>query len=326
MLPRSHVNSAGLSEGSAGALADLGRLVDSMRERTELLEAVIENFPGGIALYDKTMQMVLCNQRLIEMLDYPAWLFAKGYPSMEELFRFNASRGEYGEGNADEQVARRVALLHQRRAHVYERTRPNGSIIEIRGVPLAAGGFVTTYFDVTDQRATQALVAHMAHHDGLTDLPNRSLFSERLQSAITLAQSDGLVAVHYLDLDGFKRVNDTLGHKAGDELLRDVSARLRNSVRKHDTVARLGGDEFAIVQTEIRMPSDAGVLADRVLQRVRMTVGLPTVAIPVGVSIGVAFAPIDGSTVDAVLVAADAALYRSKTAGRGRYTFFNSKT
>jgi diguanylate cyclase (GGDEF)-like protein len=310
-----------VTEASADTLARLGRTIHAMRERTELLEAVIENFPGGIALFDKTMRMVLCNQRLIEMLDYPTSLFADGYPSMETLFRFNASRGEYGEGNADEQVARRVALLHERRAHVYERTRPNGAVIEIRGVPLVAGGFVTTYFDVTDQRANQALVAHMAHHDGLTDLPNRSLFAERLHSAIDHAEADRLVAVHYLDLDGFKRVNDTLGHKAGDELLKDVSTRLRNSVRQNDTVARLGGDEFAIVQTGIRVIGDAGVLADRVLQRVRTTIASPSGMLPVGVSIGVAFAPIDGTTVDAVLVAADAALYRSKKAGRGRYTF-----
>ena len=207
----------------------------------------------------------MCNERQKRLLDYPDSLFANGFPTLEELFRFNAARGEYGPGDAHEQVARRVALLKERKPHVYERTRPNGTVIEVRGVPIEGGGFVTTYFDVTEQRRTQALVAHMAHHDTLTDLPNRALFSDRLQTAVALARRSGLMAVHYLDIDNFKPVNDNLGHKAGDELLVSVAGRLRGTVRDNDTVARLGGDEFAIVQTGIRAHGDAAVLAKRVL-------------------------------------------------------------
>ena len=308
--------------GSPAALGAIGQLLSSMSERMQLLEAVVENFPGGIALFDKNMQMVLCNGRLKQMLEYPEALFQNGYPSLEELFRFNALRGEYGPGDTDDQVERRVALLRKRSAHVYERTRPNGRVVEVRGVPLDGGGFVTTYFDVTEQRRTQALIAHMAHHDGLTDLPNRSLFIDRLQTAISLARRGGLVAIHYLDLDGFKKVNDTHGHKTGDELLKGVADRLRNSVRENDTIARLGGDEFAIVQTGIHYSSDAAVLADRVVDIFKQSFPIDGLDLNVGVSVGIALAPIDGITSDDVLKKADVALYRSKAGGRGCFTFF----
>jgi len=310
-------------QGLAAAIAEMGRHVEGQRERIRLLEAVIENFPGGISLFDRNMQMVMCNERQKRMLDYPDALFANGFPTLEELFRFNAARGEYGAGDANEQVARRVALLKERKPHVYERTRPNGAVIEVRGVPIEGGGFVTTYFDVTEQRRTQALVAHMAHHDTLTDLPNRALFADRLQTAVALARRSGLMAVHYLDIDNFKPVNDNLGHKAGDELLVSVAARLRGTVRDNDTVARLGGDEFAIVQTGIRAHGDAAVLAKRILAQISTPFHITGKDVRVGVSIGIAFAPLDGLNTDDVLAKADTALYRSKSGGRGRFSFFS---
>jgi len=317
------LSGAGL-QGLAVAIGQLGRHVETQREQIRLLQAVIENFPGGLSLFDRDMTMVLCNERQKQMLDYPPSLFANGLPTMEELFRFNARRGEYGPGNEDEQVARRVSLALQRKAHVYERTRPNGMVLEVRGMPIDGGGFVTTYFDVTEQRRTQALVAHMAHHDTLTDLPNRALFADRLHSAVALAKRSGLMAVHYLDIDGFKPVNDNLGHKAGDELLIAIAHRLRGTVRDNDTVARLGGDEFAIIQTGIRAAGDAAILAERVLSRIATPFSITSNEIRVGVSIGIAFAPLDGNNTDEVLQKADTALYRSKSAGRGRFTFFDA--
>jgi diguanylate cyclase (GGDEF)-like protein len=294
-----------------------------MRERTRLLEAVVENFPGGISLFDSELQMVLCNEQQKVLLDYPDELFAAGFPTLEGLFRFNASRGEYGPGDLEEQVARRMRLVRERKAHVYERTRPNGTVVEIRGMPLEGGGFVTTYLDVTEQRRTQALVAHMAHHDTLTDLPNRALFIDRLQTAIALAKRSGLVALHCLNIDKFKPVNDTLGHDVGDALLIAAAERLRKAVRENDTVARLSGDEFAIVQTGIRDVADASVLARRVLNVFSSPLGILGNTITVGISIGIAFAPKDGITTNDVLRRADTALFRSKSRGGGRFSFYS---
>lgn len=308
----------------ATAIGHIGSYVETLKDRVRMLEAVFENFPGGISLFDRDLRMVLCNEQQKALLQYPPELFANGNPTMEDLFRLNASRGEYGPGDAEEQVARRLALARTRKAHVYERTRPNGTILEIRGAPLEGGGFVTTYLDVTEQRRTQALIAHMAHHDTLTNLPNRALFSDRLQNAVAFAKRSGLMALLYIDVDNFKPVNDTLGHQAGDELLISISERLRKSVRENDTVARLGGDEFAIIQTGIREKGDAAVLARRVLAELGRRFDVSGKDVRVGGSIGIALAPIDGTSVDELLAKADSALYRSKSGGRGRFTFYGT--
>jgi diguanylate cyclase (GGDEF)-like protein len=308
--------------GLARAIAQIGDYVDGLRERVRMLEAVIENFPGGISLFDQDLQMVLCNRRQIDLLEYPEALFANGYPTLEALFRFNAERGEYGPGDVEMHVHRRAELAQKREAHCYDRTRPNGMTMEVRGMPLEGGGFVTTYVDVTEQRKAQALIAHMAQHDPLTDLPNRMLFHDRLKTAIAQVKRGGMMAVHYLDLDNFKPVNDNHGHQAGDELLVGVAGRLRQAVREHDTIARLGGDEFAIVQTQIHEPRDAEVLANRVLEKFATPFALTGAEVKVGVSIGIAVAPDDGISSDDLLIKADNALYRSKSSGRGCFHFF----
>jgi diguanylate cyclase (GGDEF)-like protein len=296
-----------------------------LQERVRLLEAVVNNFPGGISLFDDDLRMVLCNEQQKSMLDYPPDLFRNGYPNMEDLFRFNAERGEYGPGSAEEHVARRLELVRQRTPHSYHRTRPNGTVLEVRGVPLNGGGFVTTYLDVTEQRRNQELVAHMAHHDHLTDLPNRALFNDRLQQAIAKTKRNGTIAVLCLDLDRFKPVNDQLGHQAGDELLKQVAGRLRASVRDHDTVARLGGDEFAIVQTDIHRRSDASVLARRLVAALNEPFAVCGHSISIGTSIGISVAPDDGLSLDDLLRKADLALYQSKRGGRGTFRFYEGR-
>ena len=306
----------------ARAIGQIGSFVDSLRAHTRLLEAVIENFPGGISLFDDNLQMVLCNRRQQELLEYPPELMARGYPSMEALFRFNALRGEYGPGDVEAIVNRKMTLARKREAHCYDRTRPNGTLLEIRGMPLEGGGFVTIYLDVTEQRKAQALIAHMAQHDPLTDLPNRMLFQDRLKTAIAQVKRGGVMAVHYLDLDDFKPVNDRLGHQAGDELLVNVAGRLRQAVREHDTIARLGGDEFAIVQTALHRSSDAEVLAHRLLRAFAAPFQIRGCEVQVGLSIGIAVAPDDGLTADDLLIKADNALYKSKASGRGCFNFF----
>lgn len=310
--------------GLVQAIGSIASIVEEQRERIRLLEAVVDNFPGGISLFDEDLNMVLCNMRQRQMLDYPEELMANGYPSLEELFRFNARRGEYGPGDVEAIVARKMQLARKREPHVFERTRPNGSILEVRGMPIAGGGFVTIYLDVTEQRLAQATIAHMAHHDALTKLPNRMLFRDRLEQAVALAGRGAVMALHYLDVDGFKPVNDRLGHKAGDELLVAISERLLGTVRKHDTVARLGGDEFAIVQTGIREARDAVSLASRVMKSIAAPFPIAGGTVSVGVSIGIAVAPSDGLDPEDLVRKADAAMYASKGSGRSRISFFQA--
>jgi diguanylate cyclase (GGDEF)-like protein len=147
------------------------------------------------------------------------------------------------------------------------------------------------------------------------------LFSDRLQTAIALAKRSGLVAVHCVNIDRFRHVNERLGHQAGDALLVAVADRLGKAVREHDTVARLGGDEFAIVQTGIRQQSDAAALARRVLNLVARPFEIFGDAVGITVSIGIALSPTNGRTTDEVMRKADTALYRSRTRNRGCFGF-----
>jgi diguanylate cyclase (GGDEF)-like protein len=293
-----------------------------LSQRTSRLQAIIDNFPGGITFLDGDLRVVLANDRARKLLDLPDRLFADGPPTLESLFRFNAERGEYGKGDVEEQVAKRMALAEARTAHAFERERPDGTVVEVRGVPLEDGGFVTTYMDATERRRSQARIVHMALHDSLTDLPNRVLLNERLEHALTRVKRGEIVAVHLLDLDHFKTVNDTLGHPAGDQLLKMVTGRLQKLVRETDTVARMGGDEFAVLQVAIGQPADATALALRVIEAVSAPYTIDGQQVVIGTSVGIAVGPADGLAPDQLIRNSDLALYRAKADGRGTYRFF----
>ena len=162
----------------------------------------------------------------------------------------------------------------------------------------------------------------MARHDSLTGLPNRLFLNERLGHAFTRIRRGEIVAVHLLDLDHFKNVNDTLGHPAGDKLLQLVTERLRLVMRDTDTIARMGGDEFAIVQVGISSPPDATAFALRTIEEVSKPYTIDGHHIVIGTSVGIAVGPDDGTDPDQLLRNADLALYRAKDDGRGTFRFF----
>ena len=151
------------------------------------------------------------------------------------------------------------------------------------------------------------------------------LLNERLEQALTHIERDEIVAVHLLDLDNFKTVNDTLGHGAGDKLLKQVADRLRGVVRDTDTIARMGGDEFAIVQSEITQPGDATALAYRAIEAVGNPYEIDGREMVIGTSVGIAVGPADGATSDQLMRNADLALYRAKGDGRRTYRFFEAE-
>jgi diguanylate cyclase (GGDEF)-like protein/PAS domain S-box-containing protein len=185
------------------------------------------------------------------------------------------------------------------------------------------GGVVVTLHDVTERRAAQAELAHQAFHDGLTGLANRALFTDRVEQALLRQGPTGLCsAAIFLDLDGFKNVNDSLGHRAGDLLLREVAQRLELSVRSDDTVARLGGDEFAILIE--RSPDPVGeseAIAQRVLHALHAPMVLEGQSVTVSASLGIAVAD-EGTTSTSLLRDADIAMYRAKAAGRACWVVY----
>ncbi len=225
------------------------------------------------------------------------------------------------------EVARSVGENYQS-DRTWRHIKANGSEIEVltyaRRLPFAnKHTILVAVVDVTERKNAEARIAYMAHHDALTDLPNRVLFHERLNELLGRVRRNGeSLAVHCLDLDHFKGVNDTLGHPIGDELLKAVARRLGKSLRDSDMVARLGGDEFAVVQFPLAGPQDASTLAMTLIEIVSKPYEVHGHEFVVGASIGIALAPDDGSEADVLLRNADMALYRAKAEGRGTAHFF----
>jgi diguanylate cyclase (GGDEF)-like protein/PAS domain S-box-containing protein len=187
-------------------------------------------------------------------------------------------------------------------------------------------GFLVAVVDITERRKAEAKIAHMAHHDGLTNLPNRALYQERLQAALAHgARSGGTVAVLAIDLDLFKNVNDSFGHPMGDRLLQCVAERLRQQVGGSDLVARFGGDEFAVVLGSVASPIDASDVAARLIEIMSAPYDMDGLELVIGASIGIALAPGDGDECEGLLRNADMALYRAKAAGGGCHHFFEKE-
>jgi diguanylate cyclase (GGDEF)-like protein/PAS domain S-box-containing protein len=293
-----------------------------LEDRTRLLQGVVENFPGGISVFDKSLQLIVCNEKQKILLDYPEALFADGPPSLEQIYRFNAQRGEYGDGDIEELVASKLVQARKSEPHSFERRRPNGTYLEVRGAPLSGGGFVSTYLDISDRKRDQETIGRLAHHDALTGLPNRLLLRDRMEIGLARVKRGDTMALFCLDLDRFKSVNDTLGHPVGDALLQAVSKRLQGLVRATDTVARLGGDEFAIIQVAPKSSSDVELVARRIIEEISAPFKIGKHTISIGTSIGIALAPADGTEPEELMKNADLALYRTKANGRGTFSFF----
>jgi diguanylate cyclase (GGDEF)-like protein/PAS domain S-box-containing protein len=182
---------------------------------------------------------------------------------------------------------------------------------------------VGTHTDITDRKEAERRVEHAASHDSLTDLPNRVLFRNRLHQQLAEGRrTGGSVALLYLDLDRFKTVNDTLGHGAGDALLRETARRMAGVLRTEDTLGRLGGDEFAVLQSGDATPATARALAERLLEAVSEPYALAGRSVSVGLSVGIALSPRDGADADGLFKNADLALYRAKMAGRNTFRFY----
>jgi len=197
-----------------------------------------------------------------------------------------------------------------------------GTFTSMLSVP-GVGGVVLSLRDLTQLKAAQSELHRLAFFDPLTGLANRQLFRDRLNSVVQRSRRSGEpAALMYLDLDGFKRINDTLGHDAGDELLRQVAVWLRGCVREEDSVARLGGDEFVVLLSRVSSTDAAGKVAETILRRLCQRIRLSDHEVGVTVSIGITMVPHDSEDVGTLMKFADLAMYRAKEMGRNNYQFF----
>ena len=207
-------------------------------------------------------------------------------------------------------------------------TGPATAWISARGVPALdqagrARRMIGVSQDITDRKRREEEVRFLAYHDSLTSLPNRRLLDDRLAQALALAERrDARVAVMLVDLDDFKQVNDSHGHRGGDAVLREVAQRLAGCMRKADTLARHGGDEFAIVIPDLQQESDCRVVSEKLLRALEAPFHVDGQPMRLGASIGVSLYPQDARDSDALLRNADAAMYRAKQLGKNNYRFY----
>lgn len=287
----------------------------------DLFTLALDKIRQGICVFDSRQRLLMFNRQYAEMYDLAAEDLRLGMTLREVIdLRYAAGTGPL---MAPEQYAfwRDEIAVADRVVETVVELR-NGSVHEIHHEPTADGGWVATFDDITERRRTERLMWHMARHDALTDLPNRHEFKERLEAALGRVPKAATLAVHCIDLDRFKDVNDTLGHNVGDRLLCEVAARIRGSLPLEDLATRLGGDEFAILQLGIEGPTDADKLARSMVRALGRPYSILEHRVIVGASVGIALAPVDGADCDTLLTHADAALYQVKRNGRGGYAFF----
>jgi diguanylate cyclase (GGDEF)-like protein len=299
---------AELAVASARAWADQERHAQDQR-----FGVAMNNISQAMCMFDTDDRLVVANARFATLFNLPQTGLTQGVP-LDMLLP---------PGEEDDSLAGVVRQLRRqdRRAGIV-REIEDGRSLAVNYQSVAGQGWLLTLEDVSERREAEARIAHMAHHDALTGLPNRVLFNTRLNEALARSRRGDPFAVLCLDLDHFKAVNDTLGHPIGDALLREVTARLTRQVRELDTVARLGGDEFAIIQTSVDQPRDATALANRLIEALSAPYEIDGHQVVIGTSVGISVVPDDGNDADQLLKNADLALYRAKADGRGRYRFF----
>jgi diguanylate cyclase (GGDEF)-like protein len=283
------------------------------------LDTAINAMSQGLVLFDSEHRLVVCNQRYIAMYGLSPDIVKRGC-SLRELLQHHRDTGSL-RADVDEYhacVLEDVALEKVRVSRV-----GGGRSVQVTHHKAIDGGWVATHEDITERRKADEKIAHLAHYDTLTDLPNRVLFRERLELELDrIAGGGGQLAVLYIDIDEFKSINDSLGHPVGDELLKSVAERLRRCLGEADFVSRLGGDEFAIVQSSVQQPEDVTDLIFRIYSVMREPYECLGHQLSTDASIGVALAPQDGTDLDELLKNADLAMYGAKADGRRTYRFF----
>lgn len=317
-------DATGADPALAEAAADARRLIVQSRKLAKLnkrFEIAFNNMARGLSMFDAERRLIVCNPLYRAIYDLPEELTAAGTP-FSRIVAYYAAKD--GCANTAEDLLRQQLWMEQHAAELahgrtFTQTQhlKDGRVILVTIQPLKDGGWVDIQEDITERSAAEERVAWLARHCPLTEIANRFHLRERLDAELERLGPGGKLAVHLIDLDYFKQVNDTLGHAAGDAVLKAVAKRMSALVRDGDIVGRVGGDEFAIVQPDIAGPEQAVSLAERVVKALNAPYRVLGASAGIGASIGIAISPAHGRSSDMLLRRADMALYRTKTCGRG---------
>ena len=292
-----------------------------MASLSDFLDSVIANIPASVLVLAVDSRTILLANQQAQRLFAQAYVDLKGLvaddclsPSVAAYIACQAANPAPVRAGFDDAVLVQTSVG----------PRSLRSRTVLGKLPDGEGDYVLVISeDVTDELAAYAQIHHMAQHDGLTNLPNRNLFNERLKAAIAHDADDGSgVGILCLDLDNFKNINDAFGHGFGDKILLMLASRLRKTLREQDTLARLGGDEFAVVLPRIKRLEEAQQAAQRLIDAVAPAFSIDGHSFAVGISIGIALSAPAGNTAEQLLQYADMALYEAKRNGRNRHEVF----
>lgn len=310
-------------KANAIALLDNTRRLKTVND---WLDIALNNMARGLSMYDAEQRLVVCNANYARLYELPNELIRPGTPFEHVIEHRKSLVSHVGADpldptllNAAERVKAIASINQDTRSSL---TLKNGTVIEVITRPLKRGGWVALHEDVTERRRVADRVVYLARHDSMTGLANRHYFRDVLQALLSELGKGELLALHCIDLDKFKHVNDTLGHPVGDRLLQLVAKRLQETVRSGDFVARIGGDEFAVVQRVAGNNDDAAALARRLISVVSAPYQIQGHKISIGATIGIAFGSEEQCEPETLMKNADMALYRGKSEGRGQHMFF----
>ena len=316
-LVRGEENAA-LAERLDARNAILREREQELARQNDLFGAALGNMPHGLCMFDARGRLLVANDRTVELLGIPPGRLLPGMSARRFAGIVLELGADPGRSLAEIKRDYRTRLAGGDRSRMLCRLA-EGRILGLSFRAAADGGAVVIFEDVTDEKRAEARIAHLASHDALTGLANRMLFRDGV--TLALAAADARFALLCLDLDGFKAVNDRLGHPAGDALLRLVARRLTDSVGEEALVARLGGDEFAMILRQGDRETIAAC-AERLVARIGEPYEIDGRRVVIGTSIGIAFAPADGP--DTLIKRADLALYRAKAEGRNTHRFYDA--
>ena len=310
--------------GISRDICDRKEMEESLRQSEERYRSIIEQMEDGYFEVDLAGNFTFVNDAECRNLGY----------SRRELIGMN--RRQY----TDEKNAGALFALFNEvyktgipvKSYDLELVRKDGkkafhaiSASLIKGADGKPVGFRGIARDVSERKSQEEQIKYLATHDGLTELPNRLMFNQLLSHAVQGAKRyQKQFAVMFIDLDGFKVVNDTLGHDAGDRLLREIAVRFKHTLRAVDVVARLGGDEFVVMMEDIAAPEQAAVLAQRILDATGKPFGLASGECRVTASIGICVYPENGDDEQTLMKNADAAMYRAKETGKDNFRFYST--
>ncbi len=288
------------------------------------LDAALNNMAQGLCMFDGERRLRLINRRFCEVFQLWPEMPAIG-TSFRALYDLCTDAGAITPAESGRLYEARTTRIAQGVPYMQVLEMGQGRVISLTHQPMAGGGWVTTYENITERVQAEEKISHMARHDALTGLPNRAVLEQAMETAVAGLEEGGAFAVLVIDLDHFKAVNETMGFPAGDQVLREVAERLSGCLRRSESAARLGADEFAVIASGLRRPEDAAEVARRVGEAISAPYAVRGQDVVIGTCIGIVMAPTDAAATDALLRKADLALNRAKQDGPGTVCFFEAE-